>query len=442
MIKKALLYTLLSICFTGFAYSQSTDNSPYSRLGLGDVTSSSLNGLYLMGDLGSSYVSTTALNPVNPASYGFLDYTVFDVGLYAKYTSLSDQNNNDRLWSGNLEYFSLGFPLRNINNEIFDKVDKPYKWGMNFMIKPFSTVNYSIISTDSIPEVGAIQREYEGNGGTYTLNWGTGYRYKNFGVGANVGFLFGNISNEQYIDVPSDNLELIDIVINDYNIQGFVYNVGLIYKYQLNKAQVQADKSVSKKFITFGLRGNTSTPFVTDQEYLHIGQNATTVLLDTLDYQTGVMGSGNLPSTIGFGAHYTSGVKFGFGADFEYSNWSNYTNEARPNQDLNDSYKVSVGGSYLPDERGFGNFFERITYIYGAYYKSDPRTFDNKNLTQYGVTLGLSMPFFYQKTFSRVNLGADFGRKGIGSPIEENYIQIKLGINFNDDQWFLKTRYN
>ena len=119
MIKKALLYTLLSICFTGFAYSQSTDNSPYSRLGLGDITSSSLNGLYLMGDLGSSYVSTTALNPVNPASYGFLDYTVFDVGLYAKYTSLSDQNNNDRLWSGNLEYFSLGFPLRKSPFQLF-----------------------------------------------------------------------------------------------------------------------------------------------------------------------------------------------------------------------------------------------------------------------------------------------------------------------------------
>lgn len=442
MIRNVFIYTLLSLGFLGTAFGQSTDNSPYSRLGLGDLTSSSLNGLYIMGDLGSSFVSTTALNPVNPGSYGFLDYTVFDVGLYAKYTSLSDQNNNDRLWSGNLEYFSLGFPLRNINNEIFDKVDKPYKWGMNFMIKPFSTVNYSIFSSDSIPEVGTIERQFEGNGGTYTLNWGTGYRYKNFGVGANVGFLFGNISNEQYIDVPSDDLELIDIVVNNYNIRGFVYDVGLIYRLQINKAKIESDKSVPRKNVTFGLRGSSATPFATDQEYLHMGRNATIVLIDTLDYQANVAGSGNLPATVGFGAYYTSGVRVGLGVDFEYSNWSNYSNDARPNQDLTDSYKISVGGSYLPDDRGFGNFFERTTYKYGIYYRSDPRTFDNKNLTQYGVTLGMSMPFFYQKSFSRINLGADFGRKGIGSPIEENYVQIKLGINFNDDQWFLKTRYN
>lgn len=437
---------ILTMCLVSLGQvviGQSTDNSPYSRLGIGDLTNTNLNGIHLMGGLGNSFVSSKELNVLNPASYGFLDYTVFDVGLYGKYSQLSDSKGRKaNVGTGNLEYFSLGFPLRNINNEIFDRIDKPYKWGMNLTIKPFSTVNYNIKTTEYLEGVGNVTREFEGNGGTYAFTGGTGFRYKNFGVGVNLGYVFGNISNEQYINVDDDLLELEDEILNEYSISGFTWNAGVIYKLALNKKEISENKSATVKSLLIGLQGKSANNFSTNRNYSHIGKGPNIRLYDTLAYVQNELGKGKLPAELGVGLTYLHGKKASFGVDFSTAFWNQYKNEARPEQSLNQSYRISVGGTFLPDVKGFGNILERSIYKWGIYYKKDPRSFNNNILTNYGVTLGTSLPFYYQKSFSRVNLCFDLGRRLVGDLLKENYVQLKIGINFNDDQWFLKTRYN
>ena len=40
------------------------------------------------------------------------------------------------------------------------------------------------------------------------------------------------------------------------------------------------------------------------------------------------------------------------------------------------------------------------------------------------------------------NLGIDIGRSGMNTPIQENYFRFTLGFTFNDDEWFVKRKYN
>lgn len=108
---------------------QQNDNSPFSRFGIGDISDNNFNHTRQMSGLGASYIDGYHINIVNPASYSFLNSTAFDAGVFVKRTWLKDNLNTNKIWSGNLEYLSLAFPLRNPINEIYDGVRKTTSWG-------------------------------------------------------------------------------------------------------------------------------------------------------------------------------------------------------------------------------------------------------------------------------------------------------------------------
>jgi hypothetical protein len=83
-----------------------------------------------------------------------------------------------------------------------------------------------------------------------------------------------------------------------------------------------------------------------------------------------------------------------------------------------------------------------MSYRFGGYYIKDPRIVNGKGVNQYGVRFGLDLPFMYQRKGSNANLGIDLGRKGEGTIIEEKYIKLNFGFTFNDEEWFLKRKYN
>jgi hypothetical protein len=57
------------------------------------------------------------------------------------------------------------------------------------------------------------------------------------------------------------------------------------------------------------------------------------------------------------------------------------------------------------------------------------------------MTLGFGLPL--NGTFSNVNLGFEFGKRGTTNAglIEENYTNISLGFTFNDE-WFRRRKIN
>jgi hypothetical protein len=101
---RALTVFLLSVAVTtAMAQTTATTSSPYSKYGLGIIDPILLPQNVAMGGIG---VATNAINgynnvnPLNPASYAAMHFTVIDIGMYGNFVKLSktnvpDQNNSN-----------------------------------------------------------------------------------------------------------------------------------------------------------------------------------------------------------------------------------------------------------------------------------------------------------------------------------------------------------
>lgn len=440
---KFLIFCLL---IAGTMMGQQNDNSPYSRFGIGEITDNNFNHTRQMSGLGASYLDGYHINIVNPASYSFLNSTAFDVGLFAKRTWIEDSKTTTKIWSGNLDYISLAFPLTNPINEVYDGVRSNYKLGMAITLMPHSTVGYNISSLDSIAGIGLFNRNYIGTGGTYKLLWGNSLRYKDFSFGVNAGYLFGKIQYERNAVYEASEYAYNTIFSNNYNVSGFLWNAGVMYTKVLNAKEIKDNRNLASKRISIGLHANSATGFNTSSNINDrlIQQITTSVFnIDTINSVVDSAGSGRLPAEVGLGVTFYSGEKSAIGINFSSSFWSQYFNEAAGDLkgELKNANKLSIGGYYRPNYKSFDNFFKRVYYRYGVYYNTDPRVVANEQIETYGVTMGFGMPFVFQRKISHVNLGLNLGVRGQNTPISEKFVKITLGVTFNDDEWFLKKKY-
>jgi hypothetical protein len=434
---------IIALCLSSIsAVISQVYNSPYSRYGIGDFTDPNFVLLRGMGGLGSSYADNTTINPVNPASYSSLTLASYDLSFYAEYAGLSDSNGSEDRWQGNLEYLAIAFPLRNYKNEILDPKKRKLRFGMGMFLKPYSRVSYNVTTVEEKENSADVIRNFSGEGGTYQLSWGNSVKYKSLSAGLNLGFLYGRLDNRQQIALTDEPASVSDFISNNYSVRSFLYDFGIIYELVLNKEELKEIGTAKKKKLNFGLRGTPGTGFATVGSYTHLGANNTLGIRDTVAFDESITGTGSLPLTVGGGVTYYYGQKMVLGIDAEYKRWSQFENTIRPSQTFIDSYRIAVGGKYRPDDRGFGTFLERVSYTGGLYYEQDPRIVSGQELTNYGVRIGASMPFYYQQNYSSVNLNFDIGRRGNAELIQENFIRLNVGLNFNDDSWFIQRKYN
>ena len=129
------LFVVLGI--VTFSFAQPKLNSPYSRIGLGDLNPHYFTAASGMAGMSAAYHDPYNMNILNPASFSYLDATSFEVGLNIKRSYLTSGENKANIWSGNMSYLSLGFPMRNPINREVNPVKSPFFWGMNLSILPY-----------------------------------------------------------------------------------------------------------------------------------------------------------------------------------------------------------------------------------------------------------------------------------------------------------------
>lgn len=444
---KSIIICCLFTIFTAAALiGQRSDNSPYSRYGIGDKTDRNLSASRSMGSLSAAYLDPYNLNTTNPAALPYIYASSFEIGGNAKYSYQSDGVNNNGFWGGNLDYISLSFPLSNPINDAYEGVSRVKKWGMNIGLFRNSNVGYNITSTDTLLDFGSVVRNYKGQGGSYNFVVGTGYRYKNFSAGINIGYLFGNMEYSRQINFQDLTLPFNNDFSENYFIRGFTWKGGLMYSHTLNENEIKTNKNAQIKKLVIGLSGNSATNFTTNGEKFEYARQflGTTTKTDTITSLRNVSGKGKLPSEFNFGAFYFNGEQYGLGFDIGVGNWSQYYNDANYENinSLHNTFSVSFGGYLRPDYKSFTSFFKRVQYRYGIYYRQDARVVNDKQLNNYGLTLGMGLPFVFQRKFSNVNIGLDLGKFGAGTPVKETYFKLNFGFNFNDDEWFIKRKYN
>ena len=444
MIRRKLLILILAVS-TIQMFGQNILNSPYSRFGFGDFDDQNYMTIRQMGGLGSSWVSPNHINFTNPASLTHLTSTAYEVGVSATRATLDDGINPTEQWGGKFNYIGIAFPLFNPINDVYEDRKREIKYGMGFNLSRRNTVGYNITSVDSTEELGVFTRNYNGSGGTYEFNWSNAVSYKEFSFGLTLGYLFGNATYNRSIVFNQKEFPFNDEFTDSYFVRGFTYNLGFIYQKVLGDVEeVGIDKL---KKITIGVRFSNGNRFtaIGDETALAIQRLSAGLLIrDTISIASDIRGKGFLPGTLGIGANYKLGSKFGIGLELNTAAWSRYYHELKGDvkDELRNSLYVSLGGFYRPDYKSYNNYLKRISYMYGAFYEQDPRRVNGVDVNAYGFRLGLELPFSYQRRGSSATLGVEFGNRGSGTIIEENYLNINFGFTFNDGEWFIKRKYN
>ncbi len=430
------LTTLSLLFFTTLVLAQPKDNSPYSRLGMGEILYPTLSASGMAG-LSAGYADPLHINLQNPASLSWLTTAAFEAGLFAEHATLKFGGDASKIWTGNLSHLALAFPLHNTLNDVLDKKKRKLKWGMGFSLTPYSMVGYDIETTQVLPEIDTTTNSYEGTGGSNKAIWGNSVRYNNFSLGANIGFVFGQLERSRSVVFDDLSVSYQDIFKDNISIRGFVWSVGAQQLIQLEKKKPE-DEIYTGKSLILGVYGNSATSFNTNSTVLRMRHNTNIGHRDTLQYEQDIEGSGKLPAEWTAGAMYQIPGKLRIGAEYTASKWSGYENEAKP-ETLFDSRRVAVGAEYIPEISSYNNYLRRIRYRAGFYHRTDPRLDD---LKQYALTVGFGLPVILpRQQTSFVNLAFEFGKFDTTDAIKENFVKMSLGFTLNDSSWFFKRKF-
>jgi opacity protein-like surface antigen len=431
---------LIFLLWGALALAQPKDNSPYSRLGLGDMVPQTMIAQIGAGGWGAALNDPYHINLLNPASFAFLQSTSFDVGLFAKYARLKGGEEAADVWSGNLRYLALAFPMKSPLNESLDRKSSPLKWGMGISLMPYSTVGYDIQTTEVIPGVDTTLNLYKGTGGTHRLIWSNGLRYKNAAIGLNLGYLFGKINYERQVLFRNLGVAYQTLFDDAISVSGLTWDVGAQIAIPLKKINEEGEKELSGKRLVIGATAHTPTSFQTNSSKLYRGYNFAYPDGDTVINVTDQIEKGRLPLEWSAGVMFESNNRWRLGAEYRYSQWSRYENEAKP-ESLNDSWRASAGVEFVPDVNSYNKYFKRVRYQLGAFYGNDPRSYTTE-LQNYGLTFGLGMPIFLpRQQISFVHAALELGYFGAPEELRESYARLSVSFTLNDNSWFFKRKF-
>jgi hypothetical protein len=418
------------------------ENSPISRFGLGNLMSQPLAAPSGMGGLSAAFQDPSHLNLVNPASLAFLQMTAFEVGMYGKYSELKAAGQSTGVWSGNLRYMALGFPLKNSINQALERRQSPTSFGMSFSLQPYSLVGYDVASTDVVEWAGATLNSLKGTGGTYQFSWGNAIRYKNFAGGLNINYLFGKITNNARVELTEVANDYFTEFLDEFSVSGFHWEAGIQQTLHIKEQNDKGELVNSGKRFIFGATFGNKNNFNTNSSKFYHRDNFNFGVQDTILYETEVKGKGTLPSQWRAGLMYEDFNKFRIGLEFQQALWSSYANDAKP-ETFSDTWRFSLGAEYTPEALSYNKYARRIRYRAGFFYGSDPRSLDGNQITHTGLTLGLGFPIILpRQQISFINLALEGGKFGVKDELNETYVQMILGFTLNDNTWFFKRKYN
>ncbi|BDS14603.1 hypothetical protein [Aureispira anguillae] len=436
----------------------SRGNSPYSRYGLGDLKGSLFTpNASMSGGLSATYRSYWDVNLTNPASLGKLRYTSFQLGLDYQHSELSEKNTGltAQADNGNLTYISLAFPITKSWEIMRDTLRRgvPIQWGMGFSLMPYSQVNYDVAVTRSVGSVPNVLFNYTGEGNKYRVNWSNGFTYKGFSAGANLGLLFGKISNNTYIDFQDSAYAVAydERLIVEENGVGFIWDLGVQYEYvfKSTNGKTSPDPNFSiKNKLTIGAYAGGVSDIITTSSKQYTRQSSYHPV-DSIQNISGVKGTLNMPIKIGGGVSFGKELGLIVGASYETEMWSMFRRDGVADANLENSHRIAVGMQIVPDFSDYTSYFNRIRYRVGAHYGLDARAFTAKNgtryqLMDYGLSVGAGFPMRPPKAKSIlgfVNLGLDIGYLGHPELIGDVYFRVNLGFALNASGWFNRSKF-
>ena len=379
--------------------------SPYSIFGLGILEGNSSGLSRAMGGTNIAFLSENAINYGNPASYDGLDslLTIFEIGVFSKYSMFQTSHNNQSLLNANFRYMSMGFRIA--------------PWlSTSFGFTPYSSVGYRI-NSKAFLEGTSIEypKTYIGNGGVNRVYLGGAVSFiKNLSLGVNASYLFGDITHIEASEIYEFSLEDITYLSN------FTFNYGLNYQVDVNdwKYNVGFIYSDGKKLNT---RNTTTIETKYEKE-----------VLKSRKYRY------SIPRTVGAGLSVRKDF-FKAGVDYEWSNWEEVDFSSTYLHTRN-SNRISAGVEF-PSQGLRKGSSRMILFRFGGEFRESYMVIKGVPIDYRAVSMGLGLPL--KGVVSVVNATLEFGQNGTMKRdlFRENFVTLSLDLSLRD-LWFRKRQYN
>lgn len=413
---------------------QVTVQSPYSKFGVGNLKGTVLPQLRAMGGISTGVFRTSYINNINmqnPASYAGINLTTLDIGLSGSNTTLKTNNLSENSFNASLSHVAMAFPVT--KKSAFSIGLLPYsELGYNFK----NTVNVGT-TTDNTKVVDYI---YTGEGGLSKAYLGYGVQFgDHFRVGANAEYLFGNLIQSRSTEYTKELSSINSRNQTKNSLYGVAFSYGAQYDFNLG----------NKTSLTLGYSGSSASKLNSElSQFITIygkdPEGNDQAPLDTLAFTENAKTSLKLPLTHSVGFTVQKENKWLMGADFRTGKWSNLAID-NVNQNLQDTYGVSVGGQFTPDLTAINGYFKRVDYRLGFQYDKTYVKMNDQDVKQMAVTVGLGLPLssYSRSSFYKMNVAAELGKRGSTNNglIQENYINFHLGFMLND-KWFQRFKFD
>jgi len=422
------IFLALSLLTAAKTFAQPATNSPYSQFGLGQLSESLLPQNRSLGGVAAGLRKPGTYNNVNlanPASYSAIQITTFDIGLYTGFTSLSKSGTKETSFTGSLNHLVFGVPVTKTS-------------ALSFGILPYSTMGFRTRTPANIDGNTEINKIFNGEGGISKAYLGYGFQLgKHVSLGANASYLFGKLEKNRDTEFPDASY------INSRNqvkrsLGGFSFDYGAQYFTQVSK----------KLKLTLGYSGSSqsnikSTTTDATTRYTLDANGNENIPLDTTYFKEGNSETVKLPLNHRFGFVLEESNKWLIGADVTMGQWSKYR-EGSTNPGLQNSLGIGVGAQITPDITAVGSYFKLVDYRFGFKYDKSYIRYNNNDIKQYALTLGLGLPLpSNRSTFYKINLGTELGQRGNSNNglIRERFANIYLGFTLND-RWFQRYKFD
>ena len=425
-MNKSVISVFAVVCSLGLN-AQTIGNSPYSSYGIGDTKYDNSIETTSMAGISAAYVwdFNNQFNFQNPAANQNLEITSIRIQATNENQYLKSDYNNAKIGKHSSYLSGIFFAL---------PLSKKVKFGFGY--QPYSSKDYNLTKTNTLPDGTLGTHNFYGDGSLNIIQAAFGYSISpEFSVGLNTNFHFGKLSDTE--EISYENTTLINSHEFTNKVTSFNFTLGTVYQKKLK---------VNKK-LTFGATytfGNTAdfkTQYTNSTYYLSSGNKMNESILNSASKNS----KNAIPQEFTFGAGYGHDGKWFVSSQLNYKKGVTTSLASNEPFEVQDSYRVAVGGWYLPNYNNFRNYFSRVIYRYGAFYEKGNLKINGHNINKYGIALGASFPF--QKSnvnrLSTLDLGIQLGQRGTlkDNLVRENFINFTIGINFAN-KWFEKQFYD
>ncbi len=421
---RSFRYLITIIAFFSAAcgvFAQQNTLSPYSRFGIGDISNKGFGRSAALGGTGIGLRSGEHLNYLNPASYTAQDTMsfLFDVGVTSNYTLFESSAGEHQIASFYPGHLAIGFPVTSW-------------WKSSIGLLPYSKVGYKVEDDMSVEDVGLVDYFFEGSGGINRFYVGNAFQlHENISVGFDISYLFGSLTRSSSASFPFDEHAFETKSRNRVMVSDFHLKYGLQYSGRINE-----DYSFTAGVVFENSRSLKASNDMLVVNELELSEG---FVQDTIYNFTGEKDHIDIPMGIGAGFSVKRGNNLVFAADYTTHNWAD-SRFLGVRDSLANSSMFKTGIEYTNDPGDYDNLLRRTTYRLGFHYENTYLQFNDRQLKDYGVTLGFGIPYRGRET--SFNFAIDIGQRGTTSDnlIRENYVIFSFSASLYDF-WFIQRRY-